>query len=126
MNSLDVYCLSHFEDKQYYARMVEVALTLDWKDFLANGYLVDKEVYPIVPPKPAGKKEKALASSSQVEEETVEEEEQEDLAKEEDNAINLSDDEIDALRGSEPPPRPEHISLCLMLMLMSSFGGETL
>ena len=64
MNSLDVYCLSHFEDKQYYARMVEVALTLDWKDFLPNGYPVDEEVYPRVPPKPAGRKGKVPASSS--------------------------------------------------------------
>ena len=77
MNSLDVYCLSHSEDKQYYARMVEVALTLDRKDFLPDGYPVDEEVYPRVPPKPAGRKGKAPASSSQVEEETAEDEEQE-------------------------------------------------
>ena len=75
MNSLDVYCLSHFEDKQYYARMVKVALTLDRKDFLPDGYLVDEEVYPRVPYKPAGRKGKAPASSSQVEEETAEDEE---------------------------------------------------
>ena len=75
MNSLDVYCLFHFEDKQYYARMVEVALTLDRKDFFPDGYLVDEELYPRVPPKPAGKKGKAPASSSQVEEEIVDNEE---------------------------------------------------
>ena len=75
MNSLDVYCLSHFEDKQYYARMVKVALTLSRKDFLADGYPVDEEVYLRVLPKPAGKKGKAPASSSQVEEETIDDEE---------------------------------------------------
>ena len=75
MNSLDVYCLSHFEDKQYYARMVKVALTLDWKDFLADGYPVDEEVYPRVPPKLVGRKGKAPASSSQVEEETIDDKE---------------------------------------------------
>ena len=64
MNSLNVYCLSHFEDKQYYARMVEVALTLNRKDFLPDGYPVDEELYPRVPPKPAEKKGKAPASSS--------------------------------------------------------------
>ena len=94
MNSrLDVYCLSHFEDKQYYVWMVEVALTLDRKDFLADGYPVDEEVYPRVPPKPAGRMEKAPASSSQVEE-TINDEEQEDDAdaEEDDDVVNLSDD----------------------------------
>ena len=105
MNSLDVYCLSHFEDKQYYAWMVEVALTLDRKDFLPDGYPVDEEVYPRVPPKPAGRKGKAPASFSHVEEETIDDKKQEDDAdiEEEDDAVNLSDDEIGAPGGSEPP-----------------------
>ena len=113
MNSLDVYYLSHFEDKQYYARMVEVALSLDRKDFLLDGYPVDEEVYPRVPPKPARRKGKAPASSSQVEEETAEDEEQDDDAdaKEDDDAINLSDDEIGALGGSEPPLTGAHFTL---------------
>ena len=64
MNSLDVYCLFHFEDKQYYTWMIEVVLTLDRKDFLADGYPVDDEVYPRVPPKLARRKGKAPASSS--------------------------------------------------------------
>ena len=98
-----MYCLSHFEDKQYYAWIVEVVLILDRKDFLADGYPMDEEMYPRVPPKLVGKKGKALASSSQVEEEIMEDKEQEDVAKEEDNAINLSDDKIGAPRGSEPP-----------------------
>ena len=111
MNSLDVYCLSHFEDKQYYARMVKVALTLDWKDFLPDGYPVDKEVYPRVPPKPAGRKGKAPASSLWVEEETAEDEEQDDDAdaKEDDDAVNFSDDEIGAPGGSEPPLTRAHL-----------------
>ena len=113
MNSLDVYCLSHFEDKQYYARMVEVALTLDRKDFLPDGYPVDEEVYPRVPPKPARRKGKALASSLQVEEETAEDEEQDDDpdAEEDDDALNLSDDEIGAPGGSEPPLTGAHLTL---------------
>ena len=110
MNSLDLYCLSHFEDKQYYARMVEVALTLDWKDFLPDGYPVDEEVYRRVPPKPAGRKGKAPASSSQVEEETTEDEEQDDDAEEDDDTLNLSDDEIGALGGSEPPLTGAHLT----------------
>ena len=112
MNSLDVYCLSHFEDKQYYARMVEVALTLDRKDFLPDGYPVDEEVYPRVPPKPARRKGKALASSSQVEEETAEDEEQDDDpdAEEDDDALNLSNDEIGAPGRSEPPLIGAHLT----------------
>ena len=111
MNSLDVYCLSHFEDKQYYARMVEVALTLDWKDFLPDGYLVDEEVYPRVPPKPAERKGKAPAFSLQVEE-TVDDEEQDDDAdaEEDDDAVNLSDDKIGAPGGSEPPLIGAHLT----------------
>ena len=112
MNSLDVYCLSHFEDKQYYARMVEVALTLNQMDFLPDGYLVGEEVYLRVPPKLAGRKGKAPASSSQVEEETVEDEEQDNDAdaKEDDDAVNLSDDEIGAPGGSEPRLTGAHLT----------------
>ena len=55
--------------------MVKVALTLDWKDFLADGYPVDEEVYSRVPPKPARKKGEASASFSQVEEETIDDKE---------------------------------------------------
>ena len=113
MNSLDVCCLPHFEDKQYYARMVEVALTLDRKDFLPDGYLVDEEVYPRVPPKLAERKGKAPASSSQVEEEIAEDEEQDDDpdAEEDDDVVNLSDDEIGAPGGSEPPLTGAHLTL---------------
>ena len=110
MNSLDVYCLFHFEDKQYYARMVEVALTLDRKDFLPDGYPVDEEVYPRVPPKPAGRKGKAPASSSQMEEETAEDEEQDDDVEEDDDTLNLSHDEIGAPGGSEPPLTGAHLT----------------
>ena len=90
--------------------MVEVALTLDWKDVLADGYPMDEEVYMRVPPNPAGKKGKALASSSQMEEETIDNKEQEDVAKEEDNAINFSDDKIGALCGSEPSLIGAHLT----------------
>ena len=64
---------------------------------------MDEEVYPRVPPKPGGKKEKALASSLQMEEETMKEKEQEDVAKEEENAIDLNDNEIDAPGEVRPP-----------------------
>ena len=59
-----MYCLSHFEEKQFYMRMVGVGLDLDWKDFVANGYYVDEEKYPRTTPKTSRWKEKAPASSS--------------------------------------------------------------
>ena len=94
MSFLDVYCLLHFEDKQFYAAMVEIGLTLDRNDFLPNGYLVD-EKYSRTAAKSAGRKGKAAASSSQQETEVVEDEE--------DNRIDVSNDEIGPPSGSEPP-----------------------
>ena len=89
--------------------MVEIGLTLDHKDFLPNGYHVDEEKYPKTAAKKAGKKDKALASSLQQETEVVEEEEAENVAKEE-NCIDLSDDEIGAPVGSEPPLSGAHLT----------------
>ena len=101
MSSFDVYCVSHFEDKQFYATMVEIGLMLDRNDFLPNGYLVDGEKYPRTAAKSAGRKEKVAASSSQQETEVMEDEE--DNVLEEDNRIDVSNDEIGPPGGSEPP-----------------------
>ena len=101
MSSLDVYCLSHFEDKQFYAAMVEIGLTLDRNDFLPNGYLVDEEKYPRTAAKSAGRKGKGATSSSQQETQVVEEEE--DNGSDEDNRIDGSDNEIGPQGGCEPP-----------------------
>ena len=109
MSSLDVYCLSHFEDKQFYAAMVEIGLTLDCNDFLPNGYLVDEEKYLKSAAKLAGRKRKGAASSSQQETEVVEEEE--DNGSEEDNRLDVSDDEIGPPGGSEPPLSGAHLTL---------------
>ena len=43
ISCFDVYFLSHFKGKQYFARMVKVDLTLDHKDFVVDKYLVDEE-----------------------------------------------------------------------------------
>ena len=64
MSSLDVYCLSYFEDKEFYARMVGVGLDLDRKNFVADGYYIDEEKYPRAAPKTLGRKGKAPTSSS--------------------------------------------------------------
>ena len=75
MSSLDVYCLSHFENKESNATMVEIGLTLDRKDFVPNGYHVDEQKYPMTTAKMVGRKDKALASLSQQETEVAKEEE---------------------------------------------------
>ena len=108
MNSLDVYCLLHFKDKQFYAAMVEMGLMLDRNDFLPNGYLVDEEKYPRTAAKSAGRKGKAVTSSSQQETEVMED--KEDNALEEDNRIDVSDDEIGPPGGSEPPHSGAHLT----------------
>ena len=41
-----MYCISHFNYKNIFAHMGELGLTLDRKDFAANGYAVDEEKYP--------------------------------------------------------------------------------
>ena len=81
--------------------MVEIGLTLDRNDFLPNGYLVDEEKYPRTTAKSVGRKGKAVASSLQQETEVMEDDE--DNVLEEDNCVDLSDDEIGPLDGSEPP-----------------------
>ena len=108
MSSLDVYYLSHFEGKEFYATMVEIGLTLDCKDFVPNGYHVDEEKYLRTVAKTVGRKGKALASSSQQETKVVEEEE-EDVAEEE-NHIDLSDNKIGTPDGSEPPLSGVHLT----------------
>ena len=100
MSSLDVYCLSHFEDKQFYAEMVEIELTLDRNDFLPNGYLMDEEKYLRTTAKLAGRKGKAAASSLQQETEVMEDDKENVL--EEDNRIDLSDNEIGPPGGRNP------------------------
>ena len=101
MSSLDVYCLSHFEDKEFYAAMVEIGLTLDRNDFLPNGYLMDEVKYPRTTAKLAGRKEKTTASSSQQETKVMEDEEEN--VSEEDNCIDVSNDEIGPPGGRDPP-----------------------
>ena len=108
MSSFNVYCLSHFEDKEFYTTMVEIGLTLDHKDFIPNGYHVYEEKYPRTTSKTAGRKGKALVSSLQQEIEVVEEEEED--AAEEENRINLSDDNIGAPSGSEPSLSGAHLT----------------
>ena len=79
MSNLDVYCVSHFNEKQLFAHMGELGLTLDPKDFATNGYQVDERQHPRTAPKAFGRKGKAVAPSED-ESEGDEEQEEEDLA----------------------------------------------
>ena len=79
MNNLDVYCVSHFDKKQFFAHMGELGLTLDPKDFATNSYQVDKRQHPRTASKASGRKGKAVVPSEDKSEED-EEQEEEDYA----------------------------------------------
>ena len=101
MSNLDVYCVLHFDEKQLFAHMDELGLTLDLKDFATNGYQVDEQEHPRTASKASGRKGKAIAPSEDESEED-EEQEEEDLAGagtsqgvSADNAASVSDDDED-------------------------------
>ena len=110
MSNLDVYCVSHFDEKQLFAHMGELGLMLDPKDFATNDYQMDKRQHPRTTSKAYGRKGKAVVP---FEEESKEDEEQEDedLAGAEtsqgasaDNAVSLSDDDKDIPADRNEPP----------------------
>jgi hypothetical protein len=53
MSCLDIFNISHFEERNEYSRMTEKGLELDKADFAVNGYEVDEEKYPQQPDKDA-------------------------------------------------------------------------
>jgi hypothetical protein len=53
MSCLDTFCISHFEERDEFSRMIEKALLLDKADFAVNMYEVDEESYPRQPDKVA-------------------------------------------------------------------------
>ena len=110
MSNLDVYCVSHFDEKQLFAHMGELGLTLDPKDFATNDYQVDEGEYPRTTSKASGRKGKAVVPSEDESEED-EEQEEEDLAgartsqgASADNAIIVSDDNDNILSCEEELP----------------------
>ena len=56
MSNLDFYCVSHFDEKQLFAHMGELGLTLDPKDFATNGHQVDERQHPRTASKGSGRK----------------------------------------------------------------------
>ena len=110
MSNLDVYCDSHFDEKQLFAHMGELGLMLDPKDFATNGYQVDKWQHPRTTSRASGRKEKAVIPS---EDESQEDEEQEEEDRagaatsqgaEANNAISLNDDKEDIPAGGDEWP----------------------
>ena len=104
-----MYYISHFDEKQLFAHMGELGLTLDPKDFATNGYQVDERQHPRIASKASGRKEKAIVPSEDEEED--EEQEEEDptgtatsQGAEVDNVVSLSDDEEDIPTGGDKPP----------------------
>ena len=106
MSNLDVYCVSHFEEKQLFVHMGELGLTLDPKDFATNGYQVDERQHPRTASKASGKKGKAVVPS-----EEDEEHKEEDLAgagtsqgASADNAASVSDNDEDIPSREDEQP----------------------
>ena len=60
MSNLDVYCISHYNDKDVFVNIGELGMLLDHKDFATNGYVVDKVQHPKTTSKFGGKKGKVL------------------------------------------------------------------
>ena len=73
-----MYCVSHYDEKQLFAHMGEMGLTLDPKDFATNGYQVNERDHPRSTLRVSGRKGKAVVPSEDEEED--EEQEEEDLA----------------------------------------------
>ena len=69
MSNLDIYSVSHFDEKQLFVHMGELRLTLDPKDFATNGYQVDERQHPRNAPKAFGRKGKGVVPSEDESEE---------------------------------------------------------
>ena len=63
-----MYCISHYDEKQLFAHMGEMGLTLDPKDFTSNGYQVNERDHPRSTPRASGRKGKAVIPSEDEEE----------------------------------------------------------
>ena len=104
-----MYCVSHYDEKQLFAHMGEMGLTLDPKDFATNGYQVNERDHPRSASRASGRKRKAVIPFEDEEED--EEQEEEDLAGAEasqganaDTSVNLSDNDEDSPFGANEPP----------------------
>ena len=104
-----MYCVSHYDEKQLFAHMGEMGLTLDPKDFASNGYQINERDHPRSAPRASGRKGKAVIPSEDEEED--EEQDDEDRVGAEasqaaiaDTSVNLSDDDKGSPSGGNEPP----------------------
>ena len=107
MSNVDVYCILHYDEKQVFAYMGELGLTLDLKDFATNMYQVDKREHPSTMSIASGRKGKAVIPS---EDEEVDEEKKKDhvgagtsQGAKDDNVVNLSNDKEYIPAGGDEP-----------------------
>ena len=60
MSNLDIYSISHYNDKDVFADLDELGLLMDRMDFATNGYAVDEVHHPRTVSKSCGRKNKAM------------------------------------------------------------------
>ena len=123
-----MYCVSYYDEKQLFAHMGEIGLTLDPKDFATNGYHVNERDHPRTASRAFGRKEKAVVPFEDEEEDEEQEEEDRTSAQalqgaNTDTSVSLSDDDEDIPSGGMSPHSLERISLPLLQMWKSLFGG---
>jgi hypothetical protein len=110
MSCLDTFCISHFEERDEFSRMIEKALLLDKAGFAVNGYEVDEDRYPRQPDKGASFSGNARmraddAMALVLPEETSDDDEDSPMGDEDatphPDAIDLSDDDDDEGHSEE-------------------------
>ena len=111
-----MYCISHYDEKQFFAHMGEMGLTLDSKDFATNGYEVNERNHPRTASRASRRKEKVVVPSEDKEED--EEQEEEDRAGAEasqganaDTSVSLNDNDEDIPSlGNDSPLTGAHLT----------------
>jgi hypothetical protein len=110
MSCLDTFCISHFEERDEFSRMIEKALLLDKADFAVNGYEVDEDRYPRQPDKVASSSGNARmraddAMTLVLSKETSDDDDDSPMGNEDatphPDAIDLSDDDDDEGHSEE-------------------------
>ena len=104
-----MYSVSYYDEKQLFAHMGEMGLTLDLKDFATNGYQVNERKHPRSASRAFGRKGKVVSPFENVEED--EEQDKEDRVGAEasqganvDTSVSLNDDDEDIPSGGNEPP----------------------
>ena len=114
-----MYCVSHYDEKQLFAHMDEMGLTLDPKDFATNGYHVNEHKHPRSASRASGRKGKAVIPSEDEEEDEEQDEEQDEEYRASveasqganaDTSVSLNNDEDIPSGGNKPPLTGVHLT----------------